>query len=495
MSQGTAPRASNRRPVAKLVIRGEIIEDNLIEIGGRDEDFSFLTPDISHYVSQLPMGNPIGMADLHELSFDDVLDYLEALGKRLDPATNPLIREACELSYGASPLTPSIIDFSFSPDVLGAQFRRENTIAVADQVGRDYMEGWVEKSEPNGGATTVRCYGARTLFIVAGNSPIVSAMALIRCILLRSDGIFKAPSNDPFTATAIVQTMAEMAPDHPITKHVSVGYWSGGDQFVEEKLYQPHNLEKICAWGGYASMKHVAQYIQPGLELISFDPKVSGSYIGAKTFASEETMREAAALLAMDVGSINQVGCSNSRLVYAECGTDDEGVDKLRQFGQYVYDAIMQLPEEQSTKPKHYDSELKRNVDALRLDDDWYTVIGGDDNEGAVVVSHLNGAVAFSSTLIDRTTNLIPIDGVDEVLNKISAYTQTIGVYPEETKHDISHKLALAGVQRFVSLGSACESHMTGPGDGLEPLRRMGKWIANEINPRFKQDPAQADRL
>ena len=477
---------SNKKSICKAVIRGEIIEDNLIELGGRDEGFSFLTPDISHYINRLPMGNPNGMADLHELSFDDILDYLEQLGERLDPATNPLIKAACELSYGASPLTPSIIDFSFSPEVLGGLFKRENVAAVAEQVGREYLEGWVEHPEPNGGATKVRCYGARTLFIVAGNSPIVSAMALIRCIILRSDGIFKAPSNDPFTATAIIQTMAEMAPDHPITKHVSVAYWGGGDKAVEENLYQPHNLEKICAWGGYASMKHVAQYIQPGLELISFDPKVSGSYLGAETFANEDNMREAAELLAWDFGAINQVGCSNARLVYAHSGTDEDEIEVLQKFGEYVYEALLTLPDTMSTKPKHYDPELKRNVDALRLDDDWYTVIGCDDGEGAVIISHLCGPVSFSDTLIDRTVNIIPIDDLDDVTSRISAYTQTMGVYPESAKEDIAHPLSLAGVQRFVSLGSACQGHMTGPGDGLEPLRRMGKWIANEINPRFK---------
>ena len=67
--------------------------------------------------------------------------------------------------------------------------------------------------------------------------------------------------------------MADMAPDHPITRHLSVAYWKGGDVEFEEQLYQPHNIEKIVAWGGFASVKHVTRYIQPGLELITLDPK------------------------------------------------------------------------------------------------------------------------------------------------------------------------------------------------------------------------------
>ena len=476
---------TNNLPIAKLVIRGEVIDDNLIEVGGRSAGFKFLTPDISKYINRLPMGHPLGMSDLHEISFGDICDYLEELGARLDINKNPLIKQACEMSYGASPLTPSIIDFTFSHEVLSSQFQRENVEAIASQIGVDYLEGWVTHDEPNGGATAIRCLGAKTLFVLAGNSPIVSVMAIVRAAILRSDSICKAPSNDPFTASAIIQTMVEMAPDHPITKHFSVGYWAGGDKSIEEKLYQPHNLEKICAWGGYASMKHITQYIQPGLELISFDPKVSGSYIGKEVFDSEENMREAAALLANDCGNINQVGCSNSRLVYIESDTDDEDIEKLQQFGRYVYEAILNLPATMSTKPKAYDPALKENVDALRFDDDWYTVIGGEEGEGAVIISHLSDPVSFSADLIDRTINIVPVDDVDDVAQRISAYTQTLGIYPETRKADIMDKLALAGVQRFVSLGTATVGHMKVPTDGLEQQRRMGKWIGNEIDPRF----------
>ena len=70
-------------------------------------------------------------------------------------------------------------------------------------------------------------------------------------------------------------------PDHPVTKHLAVAYWRGGDEALESRIYQPHNIEKICAWGGFASVKHVTKYIQPGIELISLDPKRSAGIVGA----------------------------------------------------------------------------------------------------------------------------------------------------------------------------------------------------------------------
>ena len=300
-------------------------------------------------------------------------------------------------------------------------------------------------------------------------------------MVLRSDAIIKAPSNDPFTALAIARTMVEMAPDHPLTKHLSVAYWKGGDQAFEERLYQPQNLEKIVAWGGFNSMKHVTRYIQPGLELISLDPKRSASILGKGTFDSEETMREAAVRLASDIGALNQKACVCARVVYVQSGTDEAGLANLNKFGGYVYDAMQTLPNTLSTMPKRYDQGLKAEVDALRLDDEWYKVIGGMDGEGAVICSQLPESVSFATKLDDRTANLVPVDDLHEMMGAVDAYTQTVGVYPESIKEDLKDILPLYGAQRIVSLGYAAGLKWAGPQDSIEPLRRMGKWIVNQI--------------
>ncbi len=72
---------------------------------------------------------------------------------------------------------------------------------------------------------------------------------------------------------ALARTMIDIDPNHPITKHISVAYWKGGDELVEREIYRAANIEKICAWGGFASVKHITKYIQPGIDLITLDPK------------------------------------------------------------------------------------------------------------------------------------------------------------------------------------------------------------------------------
>lgn len=468
-------------PVAPCIIRGRVITDDLVEYGGRGGSLRFAAPDVHRYADALPLGNPGLLADLYELSMEDIIEFLARLGERLDVESNPHMQRARDLSYLTAPTTPSIVDASyrgmtqfFLPDAI-----RE----VADlQVGIPYLEGWVEQELTSGAKIRTRCFGARALHIVAGNSPMISAMTIIRNAVLRSDAIIKAPSNDPFTALAIAQTMCELDPDHPITKHLSVAYWQGGDKAFEERLYQPDNIEKIVAWGGYSSIKHVTQYIQPGLELISLDPKRSVSVIGEEAFADEATLDDVAMRLAADFGGINQVGCVNARVVYVLSGTDGEGLERANRLGALAYEKLLGLPARFSTKPKSYDRDLKAHVEALRLDDSWYKIFGGEDDEGSVIVSQISEPVDFATKLADRTVNLVPVDTLDEALAAFNAYTQTVGVFPEALKAKIENVIPLYGAQRIVSLGYATTGSIASPQDGLEPMRRMGKWIVDEIS-------------
>ena len=467
------------KPVSYAVIRGKVIDSDLIQFGGRGGDITFLAPDPLKIVDQIPLASARLMEDLYAISFDAILDYLAELGARLDIRKNDYLLEAREYSYATAPTTRPIMD-KFYRD-MPLMFDKERIRRMVDfTIGVPYLESWVEKAI-NGSKVAIRAYGARSLHIVAGNGPVLGALTILRGAVTRGDTIIKVPSNDPFTTGAIARTMVDMAPEHPITKHVAVAYWRGGDEAVEGKIYQPHNIEKICAWGGFASVKHVTRYIQPGIELISLDPKRSASIVGGEALKSEKMMQEAANRIAADVATGNQTACAACRMVYVTCGTDEDGVEKLKKLGQLTYDAMLRLPETLTTKPKRYDPELRRQVDTLRLSDDFYTVIGGRNDEGAVLVSHSSDRVEFWEYLADRTVNLIPVDTLEEVLDVVDAYTQTVGIFPESLREVVRHKGALHGGQRFVSLGYAFNGPgLVGPQDGIEPMRRLVKWIISE---------------
>ena len=288
--------------VAPSVIRGQVITEDLVSFGGRGGEMEFLSPDPMKIIDRLPLRNPGEMRRLYTLKIDDIIDYLVELGKSLDLSKNGFMQEALERSYAATDLTPPILRWQYS--LIRHFLSREMVRDYIDvPIGIPYVEGWQKTVLADGRIASIRAMGARCLHITAGNSPVTAIITLARNALTRGDAIIKSPSNDPFTALAVARTMIEMAPDHPLTKHFSVAYWKGGTIDFEEKLYQPKNIEKIIAWGGFASVKHVTRYIQPGLELISLDPKRSATIIGREIFADEAMMRDAALRAATDVGA------------------------------------------------------------------------------------------------------------------------------------------------------------------------------------------------
>jgi hypothetical protein len=462
-----------------IVIRGDYIDRDLVSFGGRGAGIEFHAPDPRKYVSRLPLGNPVKLSDLYTLGFEDILDYLVALGDRLSLDTNPYLQEAYETACLTSADTPSLIETAYRSvaQVFSRGVMRE---ATEVNIGIDCLEGWRTTDLLDGRRIAVRAFGARALHIIAGNSPVVAAMTVMRNAITRSDAIIKSPSNDPFTALAIARTMIDMAPGHPLTKHLSVAYWKGGDDAIERQLYQPHVVEKLVAWGGLASVKHVTKYIQPGLELVTLDPKRSVSIIGPEAFESEATECEVAKRLATDIGAFNQSGCVSARVVYVLSGTDEKGVARLNAFGRRVYDAMLALPEAISTKPKSMDVELRQSVNTARLSDEWYKVIGGREDEGAIIVSQIPERVDFAPMLACRVANLVPVDDIEEIFAVIDAYTQTVGIYPESLKRALRDRLPLYGAQRLTSLGYACVPTMAGPWDAIEPMRRMCKWLVEE---------------
>lgn len=465
--------------IASMIIRGQIIEDDLIEFGGRGGSLVFRAPDPHKHAGRIPLASPAALADLYQLTFDDILDYLSELGARLNIEKNPHLRAAKDMTYATAPTTKPIIDTFYAG--IGAMFARERVRAIADNaIGIAYLEGWVPQPAEGGTTGSVRAFGARSLHIIAGNSPTVAAETIIRNAITRSDAIIKVPSNDPFTAIAIGKTMCEMALDHPLTRHCAIAYWRGGDEAVEKRIYQPHNVEKIVAWGGFDSVKHVTKFIQPGLELISLDPKYSISIAGAEALATPAAMREAALRIAVDVGTLNQVGCVNARVVYVLTNGSAEDLDRVNQLGACVYEEMLGLSPTVSTKPKNYDRQLKASVDSIRLQDEWFNVIGGEDEEGCVIVSQLPEPVDFSAALADRTANIVPVSSLDEIIQRIDSYTQTIGVYPESLKEKLLNIAPLYGAQRIVSLGHALNHPPWLPHDSLELDRRLCKWIVNE---------------
>jgi hypothetical protein len=161
-------------------------------------------------------------------------------------------------------------------------------------------------------------------------------------------------------------------------------------------------------------------------------------------------------------------------------GTDPDGIANANKLGEMIYQELTGLPAFISTPPLHPSRELYEHVEASRMTDDWYRVIGGEHREGAIIVSQFDSAADYSAMLSGRVANIVPVDGIDKVTDAVTSYTQTIGIYPESLKRALRDKLPLFGAQRLTTLGYACSVPLAAPQDAIEPMRRMCKWIVEE---------------
>ena len=459
-----------------LIVRGKLVEADLQSFGARAGGISFQAPDVSKHLSKLP-ANAQSLKDLYALSLDEIIDFMAQVGAALDLDSNAHLRSAFELSAVTSGMSRSILETLYRG--LPRSFDRDTIARFVDtQIGREYLEGWVDHDGGAGRTISVRAFGARTVHIIAGNSPGVAFLTVLRSAVTRSDAIIKLPSNDPMTAIAILRTMIDLAPDHPVTKHLSAAYWKGGDERVEQALYQPRNIEKIVAWGGIASITHITKYLQPCIDLITLDPKHSGSIIGPEALVSDESVAEVAAKAALDIGAYNQELCANARVIYVVCDEHDPAqMERLDQLGAAILTEIGKLPATISTPAKHANPLLQEQIAGIELQDDFFKLHRGAENAGAVIVSQFDEVVEFSDLLANRTANLVPVASVDEALKRINASSQTVGVYPDSLKREIRDALSIQGAQHIVSLGKVTQLGSMGPQDGLQIERRMLKWV------------------
>ena len=332
------------------------------------------------------------------------------------------------------------------------------------------LDEWVPHQDYTGRRSFVRAFAPRLVHVLPGNSPGVAVKSIAQGALVKAINLFKMSSSDPFTTVAILRTMADIDPYHPVVKSMSAVYWRGGDSSVERVLYRPQYFDKIVAWGGGDAINNVIQYLGPGLQLVSFDPKTSISIVGKEAFVSDETLGRAADLASADVMVLNQEACVASRFVYVEGG--HEAVDR---FCGKLHERIAERAAA-SGDARPLDMELREQIESLILMDDDYRVWGRADGRGCVIRS--DEPVEFHP--INKTANVVCVPSLDEAVKYVNVATQTVGFYPFNRMADYRDRLASGGAQRIVRLGEAGPSTIGNPHDAMYPLHRFVHWMAHE---------------
>lgn len=482
-----------------IVARGRVImpsADDVVEFAGRGGS-SFRSPDPHKHITDLVLGDASLLADLNATKVKDIVDFLAAAGERLRLDDNPLLQESFALALAAGGLSESILRGIY--DELPHMFDGVAMMALVEEtIGIAHLDGWVQSAPPHSNVR-LRAVGTRQLHITAGNVPTVAAVTIVRGALTKSDILIKSPSNDPLTGNAIARTLIALDASHPVTKHLAVAYWKGGDEFMDSQIIRTSRIDKITAWGGMSSVKHIQKFLTPGIDLTALNPKYSMSIIGKEGIASDAALEEAAFGIAVISGYYNQTACSNTRIVYVESGTDDDSIERLVELGRRILAAYPTLPAVISTAGARPNKELEAELESVSLEDDFYH-IEGDTIGGGFVVSKFAGRVDFYDQLNNRVVNIVPVTDLTDVAKWCDDTTQTVGIYPETIRDEMADLLPLVGVQRLVSLSGRDamqvfqQMHTMPPGmphDGIEPMRRNVRWVIN-AGPRGPSDAPEA---
>lgn len=444
------------------VVKGKLVH-------GSERDYGrFKTPELDLNALVWPRSAPPPAADV---PIAEILDILVDLGDWLTRDPEGAVEQAFLASKPLSTLDPGLLERSYRQ--LGALFdRRWMQFAIDQEIGgNEVLDGWRAVRTPSGRTVRSRAFPPRLVHVVAGNAAGVTAMTVLRGAITKGVHLIKLPSNDLFTAAAILQGLSAVAPGHPTSQSFSAAYWRGGDRQVESMLFRPIFFDKLIAWGGEATIKSAKEYVGPGFELVSFDPKTSISMIGREAHAGDAARVEAADRAASDVTVMDQQACTSSRFQFVE-GTVEE-VDA------YCAELQKQLPVERlhsSACGRPVKGLMREEIEALRDLEPDYRVFG--DLSGA-------GCVIRSAEPVDfhpdgRIVNVIPVERLEDAIGQAHVATQTVGVYPDARKADLRDALAARGVQRIVSLGRASNIELGLPHDGFLPLQRYMRWVNDE---------------
>jgi hypothetical protein len=442
-------------------IKGRLRDDYALEYNG------FRTPplDLDELVWDRSEPGPA-----FDTPSSEIIDFLVEVGRHLSLDDNELLYDAMKNSQAVSSLTPRIVEENYRH--LGGMFDRDILeFQIEQELGsRSLIDGWDVVTDRNGREHRIRAFPPRLVHVVAGNSPGTSVITIVRGALSKGVHLIKMASNDLFTATAVLRTMATIDPGHPTTKSFSAVYWRGGDTAVEDRIFRSQYFDKLAAWGGESAITNAAKYIGPGFELVSFDPKISISLVGREAWLDDVAMKESTEGAALDINLNNQEACAASRFIYIE-GTIDEvrpwcerlatelGIDRVLGDGRDV------------PVPR----TVREEVDALRHLEPFYAVLG-DFSTGVVVLSE--APVDFHPQ--GKVANVVVTPSLEEALENVTVATQSIGIYPTSRVSELRDALASRGMQRVTRLGEVASKASGIPHDGFYPLHRFVRWIVDD---------------
>jgi hypothetical protein len=380
--------------------------------------------------------------------------------------------------------------FLFSPEIATASVDAE--LSQHGIPGKRLLDEWVEMpatripgpvhfvgadlvpdaltSELNSYKALVRAMPTRQLHITAGNSPLVPILSLLRAVWTKSPCALKLPAEAVLPGSLVALIAATAAPRHPITQHLSMVYWRGGDENIERILFLPGAFDRIVVWGApdsIASVRARARFTKT----LCFNPRYSVSLIGHDAFGGREgDLDEVAARAVCDSMVENQKACVASLVHYIEGSVED-----AERYAAAVERSLARW-DARSPHPllNRHRSLLKRIERGALLDARVrFHEVGGAYRSGVVVAPH---EFAIKDHPMCRLIIVRPVSRLDECLRFLHPGVATVGIFPDNRRRTLRDRVAARGVSNIVPLGHGGAAAVGSSHDGMLVLSELVDW-------------------
>jgi len=430
---------------------------------------------------------------LYSMPYERVLEWLVAVREALagDPEVVTRVRH---LERTTSEHPDAFVDAAFLAlpillDTEHAVAAIDSELARSGASGRQLLDGWVElpgalspgPAHVIGGGmmsprfahqlasyrSTLRALPTRQLHITAGNSPLIPLFSLLRAVWTKSPSVIKLPSGAALPGCLIALAAATAAPDHPLTRHLSMVYWRGGDAEIERVLLAPGMFDRIVVWGEPDAVASVKQRSQL-TKVLTFNPRYAASMIGREAFAGD--LDEVATRAVFDTMIENQKACIASLVHYVEGDVAD-----AERYAAAVARALARWDAHPHPLLDRHRGQLKRLARGALMNAqvEYSSGVDGEFRSGVVVAPH---DFPIKEHPMCRLVVVRPVARLEDCLGFLHHGVATIGIYPEARRVVLRDRIAARGVSNICPLGQAGCASIGMAHDGMLVLSELVDW-------------------
>jgi long-chain-fatty-acyl-CoA reductase len=413
-----------------------------------------LTPELVAEITAAPR------SALDHLDLDDIAILLDRVSSVWSDPAFPGRAEAVRMGAAVTGFSPRMMDEDHARMAAATTRAKLYDIVDADLGDALVLDHWM----PSHSVLLKARPAGRVLHVMVGNVPLAGLFTLVRSMLTKNTTVAKLPSRDPVTCLLYALAFHAVAPDHPVTRSLSVVFWPGGDP-VEDEFVAAADV--VCAWGGEESIDALKRKVPRNTGFLEFGPKESLMLIGGPV----EDLSNLAMRAAFDISAYEQEACFSPQRVFVE-GDPAPFVDELC---AWLDKLLVRLPV--GHRPLDQVAHLTRSRQSARFDGcDVRSAAGGE----WTVVTVPDGDLDRRDHPLGRTVFVHRVEDLRDVVPLIHPEVQTIGVHPWTRGLDLADELTVTGASRITEVGLMTRHRVGFTHDGRQPLRSMVRWVSVE---------------